>query len=119
MKNILRDGFGLPLRESYEHSLHRTTLTGFGWSSKAMDNEESCKVDSSGNLSVWVENAGTVTRFLLPLFAFLLSDRVMSGGSRLSSVTMDGNSYMRHRPIGDLILCLLSAFVGIDVEVSS
>lgn len=116
MKHILHDVFGLTMKESRGLSTSQTTFSGLGWCSKATENVHQCKPDQDGNVSVWVENAGTVARFLPPIFAFLLSDSI-AGVGKLTSITVDGNHHMRLRPIGDLIQSLTSSFVGIEVEV--
>lgn len=111
MRNIFREIFNLDVVDSKSGSQHQSAVVGLGWTSNG---ERHCKVDSNESVSVWVENAGTVARFLLPVFAFLFCDATGKSQS-VKSVTMDGNRYMRERPLGELVASLKSSFTGIEI----
>ncbi|KAF4744608.1 hypothetical protein FOZ62_024770, partial [Perkinsus olseni] len=62
--------------------------------------------------TVWVENAGTVARFITPVLAYL----VATSKDPSAAVVVDGNERMRVRPVRDLVDCVQRAFEGVKVE---
>ncbi|EER04874.1 hypothetical protein Pmar_PMAR008682, partial [Perkinsus marinus ATCC 50983] len=53
----------------------------------------------AGVTTVWVENAGTVARFITPLLGYL----VATCKDPSVAVVVDGNDRMRVRPVEDLV----------------
>jgi pentafunctional AROM polypeptide len=69
--------------------------------------------DASKTIHVWVENAGTVARFLTPALALLFC---AADASKVEALELDGNRHMRKRPIGDLVACMAEALPAVQCD---
>jgi pentafunctional AROM polypeptide len=67
----------------------------------------------SKTINVWVENAGTVARFLTPALALLFC---ATDASKVEALELDGNRHMRKRPIGDLVACMAEALPAVQCD---